>query len=206
MTRVAALSGGERNRVILAKLFTLPSNLLVLDEPTNDLDVETLEALEDRLIQYEGTLLVVSHDRHFLDRVVTSTLVFEGDGEVKRYAGGYSDWARLQKQLASNDAPRESNKTDPPSVTRANADQPTRRKLSYKVQRELDSLPETIERMERDIAEIELSVNDPAFYAQTHDKVSEHFARLEALRTELERKMARWEELEASRTAVPDAG
>ena len=110
MTRVSALSGGERNRVILAKLFTLPSNLLVLDEPTNDLDVETLEALEARLTAYEGTLLVVSHDRHFLDRVVTSTLVFEGNGTVKRYTGGYSDWARLQHSLATTDGPQKTSR------------------------------------------------------------------------------------------------
>ena len=103
MTRVAALSGGERNRVILAKLFTRSSNLLVLDEPTNDLDVETLEALEARLSQYNGTLLVVSHDRYFLDEVVTSTLVFEGNGTVKRYPGGYSDWARYHHELAVAD-------------------------------------------------------------------------------------------------------
>jgi len=206
MTRVAALSGGERNRVILARLFTLPSNLLVLDEPTNDLDVETLEALEDRLLQYEGTLLVVSHDRHFLDRVVTSTLVFEGDGAVKRHAGGYSDWARLQKQLATDDAPKSAGPAELDTTARATANQPARRKMSYKLQRELDNLPDSIEHLERAIGELELSVNEPAFYEQSRDAVNAHFAKLEGLRGELELKIARWEELEAERSSLPGGG
>ncbi len=206
MTRVAALSGGERNRVILARLFTLPSNLLVLDEPTNDLDVETLEALEERLIQYEGTLLVVSHDRHFLDRVVTSTLVFEGDGAVKRYAGGYSDWAGLQKQLATNDAPRSVVGASSDANIPAEAQQAGSRKLSYKLQRELDALPDGIERLERAIAEIEVSVNEPAFYEKPREEVNAQFARLETLRGELELKISRWEQLEAKSTPAPDAG
>ncbi len=140
MTPIAALSGGERNRVILAKLFTRAANLLVLDEPTNDLDVETLEALEERLTEYEGTLLVVSHDRYFLDAVVTSTLVFEADGQVRRHAGGYSDWLARNEALAVVDEPTWRRKSSSPSAT---AREPhLSRKLSYKLQRELDALPE----------------------------------------------------------------
>src|SRR5690606_27056817 len=161
MTRVAALSGGERNRVILAKLFTRASNLLVLAEPTNDLDVETLEALEARLAAYDGTLLVVSHDRHFLDSVVTSTLVFEEDGVVRRYAGGYSDWAAKQRALAAGD-------DETPGGAPAGANEPVRKrpasppqKLSYKLQRELDALPDEIERLESEAAELERRATQP---------------------------------------------
>jgi ATP-binding cassette subfamily F protein uup len=161
MTPIAALSGGERNRVLLAKLFTRAANLLVLDEPTNDLDVETLEALEERLAEYDGTLIVVSHDRHFLDAAVTSTLVFEASGQVVRHAGGYSDWLRRNEALATADAPRgerggrgeggergergeggeraEKLKAQPKSAAAP-------RKLSYKLQRELDGLPDAVER------------------------------------------------------------
>lgn len=206
MTRVAALSGGERNRVILAKLFTLPSNLLVLDEPTNDLDVETLEALEARLAEYQGTLLVVSHDRHFLDRVVTSTLVFEGDGSVKRHAGGYSDWARLQHSLSTTDAPQGVRNGDRTAPKRVRTSQPLRRKLSYKLQRELDGLPDEIERLEQEVKQLELAVNDPALYEQSQSAVGERFSRLESLRGDLELAMARWEELEAERLQLSDSG
>jgi len=202
MTRVSALSGGERNRVILAKLFTLPSNLLVLDEPTNDLDVETLEALEDRLTEYQGTLLVVSHDRHFLDRVVTSTLVFEGDGTIKRYSGGYSDWARLQHGLATDDKPKAAAKQESLADGADQPDRPTRQKLSYKLQRELDALPEAIEQLEREIGELERRVTDPAFYEKARDEVGSEFSRLESLRVLLESKLARWEELEAASSAA----
>src|SRR5690606_6435972 len=143
MTPVAALSGGERNRVLLAKLFTRAANLLVLDEPTNDLDVETLEALEDRLAEYDGTLIVVSHDRHFLDAVVTSTLVFEANGRIVRHAGGYSDWLRRNEALATaDDAPRGA-RDDKPKGPAKPAAPP--RKLSYKLQRELDGLPDEVE-------------------------------------------------------------
>ena len=200
MTRVAALSGGERNRVILAKLFTLPSNLLVLDEPTNDLDVETLEALESRLRQYQGTLLVVSHDRHFLDRVVTSTLVFEGDGLVRRYAGGYSDWARLQHSLATEDEPGSKAKGDSQPAPEDGAAPAVRRKLSYKLQRELEGLPDVIERLETAIGELVSAVNDPALYQQhSQEEIQMKFRQLETMRKELDVKMARWEDLEAER-------
>ena len=204
MTRVSALSGGERNRVILAKLFTLPSNLLVLDEPTNDLDVETLEALEARLTAYEGTLLVVSHDRHFLDRVVTSTLVFEGDGAVKRYAGGYSDWARLQHSLAATDAPEKPPQKNAGAAGGTDGPKPSSRKLSYKLQRELDALPNSIDALENEIAALEKTVNDPSFYERSREEISTRFAELESLRTELETKITRWEELESARPSAPE--
>jgi ATP-binding cassette subfamily F protein uup len=199
MTRVSALSGGERNRVILAKLFTLPSNLLVLDEPTNDLDVETLEALEARLTAYEGTLLVVSHDRHFLDSVVTSTLVFEGEGTVKRYTGGYSDWARLQHSLATTDGPQKKGRKSEKKPGSSDTVKASTRKLSYKLQRELDGLPNTIEALENEIAALEKAVNDPSFYDQSREEISDRFAALESLRTQLDLKLERWEELESAR-------
>ncbi len=202
MTRVSALSGGERNRVILAKLFTLPSNVLVLDEPTNDLDVETLEALEARLTAYAGTLLVVSHDRHFLDRVVTSTLVFEGDGAVKRYAGGYSDWARLQHSLATTDVPDESSQKASKTTVEAEGVKPASRKLSYKLQRELDALPNSIDALENEIASLERAVNDPSLYERSRDEINTRFAELESLRKDLERKVERWEELESARQSA----
>jgi ATP-binding cassette subfamily F protein uup len=146
---VSALSGGERNRLLLAKLFTQSANLMVLDEPTNDLDVDTLELLEELLSEYEGTLLLVSHDRTFLDNVVTSTLVFEGDGRFTEYAGGYEDWARYQRQIP--DAPgaigkRANGVATPPPAENKRTEKP--RKLSYKEQRELIALPEKIEALE----------------------------------------------------------
>src|SRR5690606_33798530 len=152
MTPVAALSGGERNRVLLAKLFTRAANLLVLDEPTNDLDVETLEALEDRLAEYDGTLIVVSHDRHFLDAVVTSTLVFEANGRVVRHAGGYSDWLNRNEALATTDAPRGARDDKPKAPPKPSA---APRKLSYKLQRELDGLPDEVDRLEQEVAKLQ---------------------------------------------------
>jgi ATP-binding cassette subfamily F protein uup len=196
MTRVSALSGGERNRVILAKLFTQSANLLVLDEPTNDLDIETLEALESRLLNYAGTLLVVSHDRHFLDRVVTSTLVFEGDGTVKRFAGGYSDWVRLRHTLAT---PDDSKSGRPKSEKTAcdNARKPAQsRKLTYKLQRELRSLPEKIERLEQELEAKQAQINSPEFYKQPHDAVRDSLHDLATLQRDLETVVDRWAELE----------
>ena len=192
MTRVSALSGGERNRVILAKLFTQPANLLVLDEPTNDLDVETLEALEGRLSQYHGTLLVVSHDRYFLDQVVTSTLVFEGNASVKRYAGGYSDWARLKRSLAIAE---EATPTKVTEKTVRTAPSPAK-KLSYKLQRELDALPGRIETLERDVGTIQNQVNAEDFYRQAHEHVRDKLEKLDELQKQLEAAVERWAELE----------
>ena len=166
MTPVKALSGGECNRVALAKLFTRPTNLLILDEPTNDLDVEMLEVLEEQLVEYEGTLIIVSHDRDFLDNVVTSVLVFEEDGVIQEYVGGYSDWARRGKQLKIADT------QDHPSghiVDQARTKTETQKqkgKLSYKYQRELDELPAKIEQLEADIARLEEITANPDFYNQ----------------------------------------
>jgi ATP-binding cassette subfamily F protein uup len=152
-TPVKALSGGERNRVILAKLFTRPANLLVLDEPTNDLDIETLEVLEEKLCEYSGTLIVVSHDREFLDNVVTSTIVFEEDGHIQEYVGGYSDWVRQGKQLAVTDNPFDSGERKRRAAERRRQ-RPTT-KLSYMDQRELDGLPAEIEELEAAIAALQ---------------------------------------------------
>ena len=167
MTPVKSLSGGERNRIILAKLFTRAANLLVLDEPTNDLDMETLEVLEARLAEYSGTLIVVSHDRQFLDNVVTSTIVFEEGGRLREYVGGYTDWLRQGHELAEADkqaadkANQENQKTE--------AKDQSVRKLSYKEQRELDELPKRIEELESQLAELEAQVSNSDFYAQGHD-------------------------------------
>jgi ATP-binding cassette subfamily F protein uup len=196
MTPVSALSGGERNRVILAKLFTRSANLLVLDEPTNDLDVETLEALEDRLAEYEGTLIVVSHDRHFLDAVVTSTLVFEADGRIKRHAGGYSDWARGKHALATTDDPRA--KKRPSAAAAATSDKPptVARKLGYKLQRELEALPERIEDLESRVASLRQTVSRPDFYRSAENDVRAALTELESTERELEAAIDRWAELE----------
>jgi ABC transport system ATP-binding/permease protein len=204
MTPIAALSGGERNRVILAKLFTRPANLLVLDEPTNDLDVETLEALEERLSDYDGTLLVVSHDRYFLDAIVTSTLVFEPDGHVRRHAGGYSDWLARDGALAVVD--------EPITATREsqgdNRERPAQRKLSYKLQRELDALPEHIASLEQKLAALRSAVNEPAFYQQPHHQLQRSLDELHDAEREVNTAVERWAELEeqAAAAARGDAG
>ncbi len=194
-TRISALSGGERNRVILAKLFTQSANLLVLDEPTNDLDVETLEALEARLCDYGATLIVVSHDRHFLDAVCTSTLVFEEDGVINRYAGGYSDWARQHRALAlGNSAATRS----PGRTARRRRDKGAAGagKLTYKLQRELDALPARIAELERRVEELQTAVNAPEFYKRAHDEVREKLAELATTEQALEAAVERWAELE----------
>jgi ABC transport system ATP-binding/permease protein len=204
LTPVGSLSGGERNRVILAKLFTQPSNLLVLDEPTNDLDVETLEVLEDRLAGYAGTLLVVSHDREFLDNVVTRILVFEAGGKIVEYAGGYSDWARRGRELASMEAmPQE--RTAPASLPVAPAAaRPAQKasKLGYLEQRELDQLPARIEGLEGEIAAIEARIGSPAFYGQPWDQTQPVLDRLAEMHEEHDRLAARWLALEERRAAL----
>ena len=194
MTRVSALSGGERNRVILAKLLIQPANLLIFDEPTNDLDVETLEALESRLRAYTGTLILVSHDRYFLDQVVTGTLVFEGDGVVTRHAGGYSDWERLRRRLAVTDAPS-STRTQEQASASVRTPSPAR-KLTYRLQRELDGLPERINGLEKRLASLEAQVNAEVFYTQPQETVQAALGELEAVRAQLEAAVDRWAELE----------
>jgi ATP-binding cassette subfamily F protein uup len=192
MTPIAALSGGERNRVILAKLFTRPANLLVLDEPTNDLDVETLEALEARLEEYDGTLIVVSHDRYFLDAIVTSTLVFERDGHVHRHAGGYSAWLERHRSLAVTDSPLTVVRQD----TRDERPRAPARKLSYKLQRELDALPASIERLEQRVAELRGVASEGTFYQRPQTEVQQLLADLQTAEQELEAAIERWAELE----------
>ena len=194
MTRVSALSGGERNRVILAKLLIQPANLLILDEPTNDLDVETLEALETRLRAYAGTLIVVSHDRYFLDRVVNSTLVFEGDGAVKRYPGGYSDWERLRRDLAVAGKPTRKDETAGSAAVQAPS---STGKLTYKLQRELNALPERIEKLERRIEAAQKRINAEDFYRQPHEDVQTALDELARLQQRLEAAVERWADLEA---------
>ncbi len=197
MTPVKALSGGERNRVILAKLFTRPANLLVLDEPTNDLDIETLEVLEERLCAYNGTLIVVSHDREFLDNVVTSTIVFEDDGSIQEYVGGYRDWLRQGKRLAETDNPQDVEQRKQQAAERRRQRQPT--KLSYKHQRELDQLPAEIEGLEMSIAELQKTVSAAGFYAQDNDRVQQTLRELADAETLLEHRVERWGELESLR-------
>lgn len=192
---VKALSGGERNRVILAKLFTRPANLLVLDEPTNDLDIETLEVLEKCLCDYAGTLLIVSHDREFLDNVVTSTVVFEADGRVKEYVGNYSDWIRHGHELAETEtiAARDAKKRD--AVERKKNRNKT--KLSYKDQRELDQLPAQIEELESEVSVIQAKIATAEFYSQDQDAVQEVLKALRDAESLLEQRIDRWGELES---------
>jgi ATP-binding cassette subfamily F protein uup len=191
---VKALSGGERNRVILAKLFTRPANLLVLDEPTNDLDIETLEVLEEKLTEYSGTLIVVSHDREFLDNVVTSTIVFEEDGRIQEYVGGYSDWVRQGRQLAVTDNPYAAESRRREAAERRRQKKAT--KLSYKDQRELDALPREIEDIEALISGLQDAIADPAFYKQEQDIVQATLRKLADNEALLEQRLTRWDELE----------
>ncbi|MES9873360.1 MAG: ATP-binding cassette domain-containing protein [Candidatus Sedimenticola sp. 6PFRAG7] len=189
---VKALSGGERNRLLLAKLFTKPANVLVMDEPTNDLDMETLELLEELLLDYQGTLLLVSHDRAFLNNVVTSSLVFEGQGRVNEYVGGYDDWLR-QRQPANAPKPlaasQAKSKTEKPK--------PKPKKLSYKDQRELEALPKRIEELENTLDELQNQMAAPAFYQQGGDAIAEAKAKVESAEAELSEAFERWESLEA---------
>ena len=195
MTPVRALSGGEKNRVALAKLFTSPANLLVLDEPTNDLDVEMLEVLESRLVEYTATLIIVSHDRNFLDNVVTSVLVFEQGGKVTEYLGGYSDWVKRGKLLMESDVPDELNR---PTKSMADSDDKDnkQKKLSYKLQRELDELPSNIEKLENDIDFLQVQIAQPEFYDQDFTETRDVLDLLSSKQDELDRAMLRWSELE----------
>ena len=195
LTPVSCLSGGECNRVVLAKLFTKPANLLVLDEPTNDLDVEMLEVLEERLVAYDGTLIIVSHDRNFLDNVVTSVLVFEEGDTIKEYVGGYSDWVKHGKQLAEKDDPNQGVTTHAVESKERDAVQ-KKQKLSYQLQRELDALPECLEKLEQEINYLQEQIAQPEFYEQSFDVTSEVMDTLASLQKELDQVMDRWAELE----------
>jgi len=195
-TPVKALSGGETNRVMLAKLFSQPSNLLILDEPTNDLDVETLELLEEILTEYQGTLLLVSHDRQFLDNIVTSTLVFEGEGKISEYVGGYNDWVR-QRPVKEAVAPAKAEAKD--EATKKPMEKPKKAstKLSYKLQRELDALPDELESAEGAVEAQQAVCSAPEFYQGDHETVAAELAKLAELEQRLESLMERWVELEA---------
>ncbi|HVU18685.1 MAG TPA: ATP-binding cassette domain-containing protein [Candidatus Didemnitutus sp.] len=200
-TPARVLSGGERNRLLLARLFTKPANVLVLDEPTNDLDAETLDLLEDLLVEFQGTLLLVSHDREFLDEVVTSTLVYEGGGKWGDYVGGYTDWQNEKRkqsaQPTSTARTADATKTMPvridPAVAQRRA---SAHKLSNKEQKELELLPAKIETLEREQAELTTKMSDPSFYKNEAAKFSQVKARLETLEREHAVALARWEELE----------
>lgn len=196
MTPVAALSGGERNRVLLAKMFTEETNFLILDEPTNDLDVEMLEVLEEQLVNYAGTLVVVSHDRDFLDNVVTSTLVFEDNGKVEHYIGGYSDWVKQNKGLRDQDGSLTIKKPASNSAGSQIAQAPKKKKLSYKIQRELDMLPSKIEDLEGQIKVLEMTMADAGFYKKSATDSQTVIAQLASSSEELNTALDRWAELE----------
>ncbi|MFU6377566.1 ATP-binding cassette domain-containing protein [Metapseudomonas otitidis] len=207
-TPVKALSGGERARLLLAKLFSKPANLLVLDEPTNDLDVETLELLEEVLLEFPGTVLMVSHDRAFLDNVVTSTLVFEGEGRVREYVGGYQDWLRQGGSprllgVGEGRSAKAEPRAESPAVAEAPA-QPAdklageapKKKLSYKLQRELEALPGQIEALEAEMEAVQQEISDPAFYQRPAEQTRAVLERFEQQQQELDRLLERWAELE----------
>ncbi len=193
-TPVRVLSGGERNRLFLARLFTKPSNLLVMDEPTNDLDIETLELLEDLLVEYAGTVLLVSHDRTFLNNVVTSTIVFE-EGGAREYFGGYDDWLRQRKPTSTSDASEIApNRT--PTRRASEASAAGKRKLSFKERQELDALPAAIEEYDAQIAALHQQMAEPAFYQQPGPQIAAEQARLKQLESDLAAAYQRWEALE----------
>jgi len=197
---VKALSGGERNRLLLARLFTRPANVLVLDEPTNDLDLETLELLEDELVEWPGTLLLVSHDRAFLDNVVTSTLVFEGDGRVREYVGGYEDWLR-QRIAGQRKTPGGVRLQPDPDQGARPAKASANRKLSYKEQRELDALPARIEALETEQRALNARIAGTDFYRESRDAIAAALARVDDLHREVAATYARWHDLESRVTA-----
>ncbi|MCW8924211.1 MAG: ATP-binding cassette domain-containing protein [Gammaproteobacteria bacterium] len=193
---VKALSGGERNRLLLARLFSKPANILVLDEPTNDLDVETLELLEELILNYSGTVLLVSHDREFVNNVVSNTLVFEGSGMVNEYVGGYDDWLRQRQTMAeAADSKPASVKPDRPAKKEAN-DKGQKKKLSYRDQRDLDALPVKIEQLETEIERIHAQMADPEFFQQDKNEIVKTQALLKETEQALEACYQRWEELE----------
>ena len=195
---VKALSGGERNRLLLARLFSKPANLLVMDEPTNDLDVETLELLESLLVDFNGTMLLVSHDREFLDNVVSSTLVFKPGGNIDEYVGGFDDWLHqggkisqlVPEQITSKPAAKKESKVA------SQQQAPQKKKLSYKLQRELDALPGEIEVLEEELNELETKIGEPLFYQGDSAEVQATLNRLTEIHELIEQKMERWEELD----------
>ena len=190
---VKVLSGGERNRLLLAKLFSVPANIRVLDEPTNDLDVETLELLEELLMEFSGTVLLVSHDREFINNVVTSTLVFEGDAHVGEYPGGYDDWQRQKKSAVVSEKQTATKKSENVNSGKKKAE----KKLGYKQQRELETLPQSIEKLETEIEGMQLEMTQPEFFQRSKQEILLFQEQLTIMQKELEQCYARWEELEA---------
>ncbi len=195
LTPIRSLSGGERNRVILARLFTQAANLLILDEPTNDLDVETLEVLEERLQEYSGTLIVVSHDRAFLDNTVSAILAFESDGGIHPYVGNYTDWKRRGRSLATGESATKKGCVGDLEIEKRRETGPGR-KLSYILQRELDKLPQVIDSVEKKIEILRAETLGANFYEQAYASTQPILDQLTDLETELERHIARWTELE----------
>ncbi|MCD6060883.1 MAG: transporter ATPase [Moraxellaceae bacterium] len=196
-TPVKALSGGERNRLLLARLFTRPANLLVMDEPTNDLDVETLELLEELLVNYNGTLLLISHDRAFLNNVVSSTWAFEGEGKIREYIGGYDDWLRQRTAPVKPEPVPAREKVEVATPAATLSDKP-RKKLSYKEQRELDAIPGQIAALEAEQAMLQEKLADPGFFARAAQEATDVSQRLSAIEDELLGLLERWEKLENS--------
>ena len=203
MTPVKALSGGERNRLLLAKLLLKPNNLLILDEPTNDLDVETLELLEEILTDYQGTLLIVSHDRQFIDNTATECYLFEGEGRLNKYVGGFFDAKQQQANFWASKAVEEQAKTkktealkEENAVKNDRTSKPKSVKLSYKEQRELEQLPQLLEELETKITALQAEIADPAFFQQAHDITDAKLKVLADTEAELETAFLRWEELE----------
>lgn len=205
MTPVKALSGGERNRLLLAKLLLKPNNLLILDEPTNDLDVETLELLEEILTDYQGTLLIVSHDRQFIDNTATECYFFEGEGQLNKYVGGFFDAKQQQANYWATKAAEEqakAKKAEPAKSTEGAVkndrtfNKPKSVKLSYKEQRELEQLPQLLEELEAKITALQAEIGDPAFFQQAHDVTDAKLNELASAESELESAFLRWEELE----------
>ena len=190
---VKSLSGGEKNRLLLARLFTKSANLIIMDEPTNDLDLETLEMLEEKLVDYEGTLLLVSHDRAFLDNVVTSVFVFEGEGTVNEYIGGYAEWFALAEQRKKQAI---TNKPNEP-VKKAATQPSNKKKLSFKEKKELEQLPDLIDQLETGQAELTEQISGADFYKQDQDKVKQTLESLQETEDKLEQAYQRWDELEA---------
>jgi ATP-binding cassette subfamily F protein uup len=193
---VKSLSGGERNRLLLARLFTRPANVLVLDEPTNDLDIETLELLEELLDQYDGTLFLVSHDRAFLDNVVTQVISFEGDGKLMEYVGGYEDWVRMKKFAAQQliapivSAPKSAGKIEPTKAKASN-------KLNSKEARELEVVPQQIEALEKELESIAAALGAGDLYRDNPSHAKQLQQRSAEINSEVQKLMARWEELES---------
>jgi ATP-binding cassette subfamily F protein uup len=206
-SRVKSLSGGERNRLLLARLFARPANVLVLDEPTNDLDIETLELLEELVGNFDGTVLLVSHDRVFLDRVVTGTLAFEGQGRVVEYVGGYADY--LRQRGPADARPRKPAASAGSTANRSVRLQPDRpappRKLSFKEQRELEALPAHVAALEAEQERLQRAVASPEFYKSPKDHITAALARIESAQVELDKALARWVELEQALNPKPKA-